>query len=36
MLIDLESDVLLAHPDFLHASRGAVTVASANLFVRRG
>jgi len=36
MLIDLESDILLAHPDFLHASRGAVTVASANLFVRRG
>jgi hypothetical protein len=36
MLIDLETDVLLAHPDFLHASRGAVTVASANLFVRRG
>ncbi len=34
MLIDLESDILLAHPDFLHASRGAVTVASANLFVR--
>jgi hypothetical protein len=36
MLIDLTTDVLLAHPDFLHASRGAVTVASANLFVRRG
>ena len=36
MLIDLESDILLAHPDFLHASRGAVTVASANLFVRAG
>jgi hypothetical protein len=36
MLIDLESDILLAHPDFLHASRGAVTVASANLFVRWG
>jgi hypothetical protein len=36
MLIDLESDILLAHPDFLHASRGAITVASANLFVRRG
>jgi hypothetical protein len=36
MLIDLETDILLAHPDFLHASRGAVTVASANLFVRRG
>ena len=36
MLIDLESDILLAHPDFLHASRGAITVASANLFVRWG
>ncbi|HEY6124982.1 MAG TPA: hypothetical protein VIV63_10030 [Steroidobacteraceae bacterium] len=36
MLIDLETDILLGHPDFLHASRGAVTVASANLFVRRG
>ena len=36
MLIDLETDILLAHPDFLHASRGAVTVGSANLFVRRG
>ena len=36
LLIDLETDVLLAHPDFLHASRGAVTVASANLFVQGG
>lgn len=36
MLVDLETDILLAHPDFLHASRGAVTVASATLFVRRG
>ena len=36
MLIDLETDVLLAHPDFLHASRGAVTVASANLHVSGG
>jgi hypothetical protein len=36
MLIDLETDVLLAHPDFLHASRGAVTVSSANLFVQGG
>ncbi len=33
MLIDLETDILLAHPDFLHASRGALTVASTNLFV---
>jgi hypothetical protein len=33
MLIDLETDILLAHPDFLHASRGSVTVASTSLFV---
>ena len=33
MLIDLETDILLAHPDFLHASRGSLTVASTNLFV---
>ena len=36
MLIDLETDVFLGHPDFLHASRGAVTVASASLFVQGG
>jgi hypothetical protein len=36
LLVDLATDILLGHPDFLHASRGAVTVASANLFVRRG
>jgi hypothetical protein len=34
LLIDLETDILLAHPDFLHASRGAITVGSANLFVQ--
>lgn len=33
MLVDLETDILLAHPDFLHASRGSVTVASTSLFV---
>ena len=36
LLIDLETDILLAHPDFLHASRGAITVGSANLFVQWG
>jgi hypothetical protein len=30
-LVDLESDALLAHPDFLHASRGAITLASAQM-----
>jgi hypothetical protein len=30
-LVDLETDNLLTHPDFLHASRGAFAVASANL-----
>lgn len=29
LLIDLEADNLLAHPDFLHASRGALSFASA-------
>ena len=33
MLVDLETDILLAHPDFLHSSRGSVTVASTSLFV---
>jgi hypothetical protein len=31
MLIDMEADNLLAHPEFLHASRGALAVASVNL-----
>ena len=31
MLIDLASDNLLGHPDFLHASRGALTTGSAEL-----
>src|SRR5262249_22181111 len=31
MFIDLEADNLLGHPDFLHASRGALAMASANL-----
>jgi hypothetical protein len=33
MLVDLEADNLLAHPDFLHASRGAVSFGSAALLV---
>ena len=31
LLIDLEADNLLAHPDFLHASRSALSFASAEL-----
>lgn len=31
MLVDLESDNLISHPDFLHASRGALTIGSAKL-----
>jgi hypothetical protein len=31
LLIDLATDRLLAHPDFLHASRGALSMASAPL-----
>jgi len=31
MLIDLEADNLIAHPDFLHASRGALAIGSAEL-----
>jgi len=35
MLVDLEADNLLTHPEFLHASRGAMAVASAHMFVRQ-
>ena len=31
LLIDLEADNLIGHPDFLHATRGGVAVASAEL-----
>ncbi len=31
ILVDLETDNLLTHPDFLHASRGALALASGNL-----
>ena len=31
MLVDLESDNLIGHPEFLHASRGALTIGSAKL-----
>ena len=31
LLIDMEADVLLAHPDFLHSSRGVVMLASHQL-----
>ena len=31
MLVDLESDNLIGHPDFLHASRGALAIGSAEL-----
>jgi len=31
MLVDLEADNLLAHPSFLHASRGSLAMASVNL-----
>ena len=31
MLVDLESDNLIGHPDFLHASRGALAIGSAKL-----
>ena len=31
LLVDMEADVLLAHPDFLHASRGVVMLASNQL-----
>jgi hypothetical protein len=31
LLVDMEADVLLAHPDFLHASRGVVMLASHQL-----
>jgi hypothetical protein len=34
MLVDLEADNLLGHPDFLHASRGALAMASVNLTPR--
>jgi hypothetical protein len=34
LLIDLEADNLLAHPEFLHASRGGVVTASVNLTSR--
>ena len=34
MLVDLEADNLLGHPDFLHASRGALAMASTNLTPR--
>lgn len=34
MLIDLEADNLLTHPEFLHASRGALATASVNLLSR--
>ena len=34
MLIDLEADNLLGHPDFLHASRGAIAMSSVNLSPR--
>jgi hypothetical protein len=34
MLIDLGADNLLGHPDFLHASRGALSMASAGLSSR--
>lgn len=33
LLVDLEADNLLTHPDFLHASRGALALSSANLIV---
>ena len=36
LLIDLEADNLLTHPDFLHASRGALAVASADLMAYDG
>jgi hypothetical protein len=36
LLIDLEADNLLTHPDFLHASRGALAVASADLIAHEG
>jgi hypothetical protein len=36
LLVDLDADNLLAHPDFLHASRGALAVASADLMVHAG
>jgi hypothetical protein len=31
LLVDMEADVLLAHPDFLHSSRGIVMLASHRL-----
>jgi len=31
LLVDMEADVLLAHPDFLHASRGVIMLASHQL-----
>lgn len=34
MLVDLEADNLLGHPDFLHASRGALAMASVKLSPR--
>jgi hypothetical protein len=34
MLVDLEADNLLGHPDFLHASRGALAMASVRLSPR--
>jgi hypothetical protein len=34
MLVDLEADNLIGHPDFLHASRGALAMASASLAPR--
>ena len=35
VLVDLEADVLLTHPDFLHASRGIVMLASHQLYTDR-
>jgi hypothetical protein len=35
MLIDLSSDNLLAHPDFLHATRGALSFGSTTLLLER-
>jgi hypothetical protein len=35
MLIDLGADNLLAHPDFLHATRGALSFGSTTLLLKR-
>jgi hypothetical protein len=34
LLIDLEADTLMGHPEYLHATRGALATASANLTSR--